>query len=584
MSSLPPPMKVSTRLALGFGATVALAVGIVAYAALTMNALSSDVHELATNRMVKVTQFAELKDNLHVIGRSVRNIIIIDNDPAKYAVEEKRIHELRARNSELLDALDKSLVLPKARDLFKVIMDTRGPYIAATDRAVQHAMKNENVQAATVLLGEARPLQQTLFNAVDESSKLQEELAEHLAHAAEETAIFSVLLMSGLAVLMAAIGGLVGWLLTRNLRTALGAEPTELSDAVGRVADGDLTQVLRVAANDTSSVMANVARMQSSLSSVVSDVRANSESVATASAQIAQGNTDLSQRTEEQASALEETAATMEQLGSTVRNNAENAQQADQLARNASTVAVQGGQVVDKVVATMQGINDSSRKIGDIIGVIDGIAFQTNILALNAAVEAARAGEQGRGFAVVAGEVRTLAQRSAEAAKEIKALIGRSVEQVEQGTALVDQAGKTMGEIVTSIQKVSDIVAEITSASVEQSSGVQQVGDAVGQMDQVTQQNAALVEESAAAAESLKNQAQQLVNVVSVFKLGRASGPQGYSTEIPKLSVTAVRPSMTSLTKKPGHLAAKNKPVAQRVPAPTPQAQEPAGADAWETF
>jgi methyl-accepting chemotaxis protein len=246
-----------------------------------------------------------------------------------------------------------------------------------------------------------------------------------------------------------------------------------------------------------------------------------SENVATASAQIAQGNQDLSGRTEQQASALQQTAATMDELGSTVRNNADNAAQANQLALGASSVAVKGGAVVGQVVETMKGINDSSRKIADIIGVIDGIAFQTNILALNAAVEAARAGEQGRGFAVVASEVRSLAQRSADAARQIKTLITASVERVDQGTALVGQAGKTMDEIVGAIQRVSDIVGEISSASAEQSSGVAQVGQAITQMDQTTQQNAALVEESASAAMSLQQQAQQLVQAVAVFRLSR---------------------------------------------------------------
>ena len=263
--------------------------------------------------------------------------------------------------------------------------------------------------------------------------------------------------------------------------------------------------------------------MQESLARIVSAVRNNAESVATASAQIAQGNQDLSQRTEQQASALQETAASMEQLGSTVQQNARNAQQADQLAREASDVAQRGGSVVGDVVQRVKAINDGSRRIAEIIGTIDGIAFQTNILALNAAVEAARAGEQGRGFAVVAGEVRALAQRSSEAAREIKELITASVEQAEAGASLADQAGRTMQEVVEAIRRVSGIVGEISSASAEQSSGVAQVGTAVNQMDQATQQNATLVQESAAAADSLQGQAQQLVHAVAVFRLGRAT-------------------------------------------------------------
>jgi methyl-accepting chemotaxis protein len=514
-------MTVGKRLAFGFAATVSLGVGIVAYAAWTMHALSADVTDLATNRMVKAEQFTELKDNLQTSARRLRNIIIIDNVREDYETEHRVIKELRARNEELLAGFEKSMKRADALALVKAIQQDRTPYYAAEDRAIAHAIKNENAEASAILFKELLPLQTKIFKSVDDSRRLQQHLAEKLATDSRDTASFSVILMSGLALLMAATGAAVGGLLTRNIRLALGAEPEELSAAVAHVADGDLSQSLRVSAGDSTSVMANVARMQSSLSDVVAKVRHNSESVATASAQIASGNQDLSQRTEEQASALEQTAATMEELGTTVRNNADNAKQANQLAQGASTVAAQGGEVVGRVVSTMQDISDSSRKIGDIIGVIDGIAFQTNILALNAAVEAARAGEQGRGFAVVASEVRSLAQRSAEAAKEIKTLIGRSVEQVEQGTALVGQAGKTMGDIVGSIRRVTDIVAEITTASIEQSSGIQQVGEAVGQMDKVTQQNAALVEESAAAAESLQGQAQQLVQVVAVFKLPR---------------------------------------------------------------
>ncbi|WP_310383917.1 methyl-accepting chemotaxis protein, partial [Roseateles sp.] len=286
------------------------------------------------------------------------------------------------------------------------------------------------------------------------------------------------------------------------------------------MSEGDMTQDLSVSGKDeTSQLLHALDEMRLRLQGIVASVRENSESVATGSGQIAQGNADLSQRTEEQASALEQTAATMDELSSTVRNNADNASQANQLALSAQAVASQGGAVVGEVVETMKGINASSKKISDIISVIDGIAFQTNILALNAAVEAARAGEQGRGFAVVASEVRSLAQRSAEAAKEIKTLINASVERVELGTVLVDKAGVTMSEIVDSIRRVAAIVGEISSASAEQSSGIAQVGEAITQMDKVTQQNAALVEESAAAAESLRQQADQLVQVVAVFKL-----------------------------------------------------------------
>ncbi len=358
------------------------------------------------------------------------------------------------------------------------------------------------------------------------------------------------------------------------------------------VAGGDLAVPVPVRGNnELGQLMQAMQGMQQHLSKVVRQVRQGSEGVATASAEIAAGNNDLSSRTESQASALEETAASMEQLSATVKQNADSARQANQLAMNASTVAVQGGEVVAQVVDTMKGINESSRRISDIIQVIDGIAFQTNILALNAAVEAARAGEQGRGFAVVASEVRSLAGRSAEAAKEIKTLINASVERVEHGTALVDQAGTTMTEVVSSIRRATDLMGEISAASNEQSLGVSHVGEAVTQMDQVTQQNAALVEEMAAAATSLKSQAQELVQVVAVFRLDGQNdrpslkrGPVAGVTSAPVAPQLHRRPSVPAVRK--SVLA----PVPRVLTAPTPakivaRAPESKGRDDdWESF
>jgi methyl-accepting chemotaxis protein len=330
-------------------------------------------------------------------------------------------------------------------------------------------------------------------------------------------------------VVSMALGGLLLALLTqwvsRSITGQLGMELGEATALAHRIAEGDLTHTFTHGSTNPGSLASALDHMLGTLKGIVTQVRQGSENVATASAEIAQGNHDLSSRTEQQASALEQTASSMEELGSQVKQNADSARQANALALSASHVAVTGGEVVGQVVETMKGINDSSRRIADIIGVIDGIAFQTNILALNAAVEAARAGEQGRGFAVVASEVRSLAGRSADAAKEIKALISASVDRVEQGTALVDKAGETMAEIVGSIRRVTDIMGEISSASSEQSAGVSQVGEAVNHMDQATQQNAALVEEMAAAASSLKSQAQELVQVVATFRLSDGGAP-----------------------------------------------------------
>jgi methyl-accepting chemotaxis protein len=393
-----------------------------------------------------------------------------------------------------------------------------------------------------------------------------------------------------------AIGIVVGVAIALRIAAGIVGPITHAAQVAQSIANGDLS--VKVASGGTDEVgvmLTSLGNMQTSLSQLVANVRQGSEGVSTASAEIAQGNNDLSARTERQASALEETAASMEELGSTVKQNASSALQANQLAKSASTVAIQGGEVVGQVVETMKGINAASHKIADIISVIDGIAFQTNILALNAAVEAARAGEQGRGFAVVASEVRSLASRSADAAKEIKTLIGASVERVEAGTTLVDKAGATMTEVVNSIRRVTDIMGEISAASSEQAAGVSQVGEAVRDMDNTTQQNAALVEEMAAAASSLKGQAHELVQLVAVFKLAPGSAPSAAFTKpagpvhraAPRLQAAPAakklaRPAVP--TASTGAAAKATPPRATPKLAPPPAAAK-AGADSdWETF
>lgn len=358
----------------------------------------------------------------------------------------------------------------------------------------------------------------------------------------------------GGTLLLALVIFAFAWLVARRIKEAL----DKAINVSEQIAAGDLTVKIDINSQDeTGHLLSSLKEMNEGLAKIVGEVRTGADSIATATEQISAGNADLSQRTEEQASALEETASSMEELTSTVKQNADNAQQANQLAISASGVAVKGGDVINKVVRTMESITDSSRKISDIIGVIDGIAFQTNILALNAAVEAARAGEQGRGFAVVAAEVRSLAQRSAAAAKEIKTLIEDSVSKVQDGSKLVEEAGHTTQEIVTSIKRVTDIMAEISAASLEQSSGIEQVNTAITQMDDVTQQNAALVEQAAAAAESLEEQALQLVQVVTRFKLEESSQPQKSSAEKKARKIQQLHPELSG--KKVARLGAPKK-------------------------
>ena len=392
----------------------------------------------------------------------------------------------------------------------------RKSYLETRDKALAMKKAGDVAQARDFALKEFAPVVDRYNAVADKMVAYQIERSE--AQAAEANALIRSYRM---AVVVAGVAGLallvvLSWVLVARIRQSL----SEVSGVARRIGEGDLSRPVQVSGRgEVAEMMLAMQQMQASLVRIVGEVRLSSDSIATGSSEIATGNADLSQRTEEQASNLEETAASMEELTSTVKNNADTAHKAAALAGEASRAAVQGGEVVAQVVSPMEEISAASRKITDIISVIDGIAFQTNILALNAAVEAARAGEQGRGFAVVASEVRSLAQRSADAAREIKTLIGASVEKVENGTQLVSEAGRSMEGIVAQVQRVSDLIGEISSGTSEQTTGISQVGEAVTQLDQVTQQNAALVEQSAAAADSLRHQAAKLAEVVSVFRL-----------------------------------------------------------------
>ncbi len=508
-------LKIGMRLGLAFAAVVALAAVVVAIGIFRLAQVTQSLVLIGSDRVPAMAKVVEIADEVNLIARELRNALIFE-DAAKVAAALDTAQKSRDDITRKFDLLAPTITSEEGRKRLAAVVESRAAYVPLQLQFMDLVRAGKKQEAAALLADKLRPAQLSYMAALDEFKRLQIELVDQAAADGQSSYEQARLLMSCLLVAMLLAGALLGWWITRSITRPIGAAVA----AAEAVAAGDLGTKIEVTSGDeTGRLLAALKAMTENLARIVGTVRNSSDSIATGSAQIASGNADLSQRTEEQASALQQTAASMEELGSTVRQNADNARQANQLALGASAVAVKGGTVVGQVVDTMKGINDSSRKIADIIGVIDGIAFQTNILALNAAVEAARAGEQGRGFAVVASEVRSLAQRSADAAKEIKSLITASVERVEQGTALVDEAGATMAEIVTSIQRVTDIMGEISSASSEQSTGVSQIGDAVGQMDQVTQQNAALVEESAAAAESLKQQALQLVGAVSVFRL-----------------------------------------------------------------
>jgi methyl-accepting chemotaxis protein len=514
-------LRISTRITLGYL--------VITLAFLLLSGITAWLVESVSNsasRMERETELLHLADlwQANVRQNSARSLAVAYSDGGamleffKAGIKETTEHTSETQKSFLALVQD-----PASKQRAAAVGEVRSAWVAVRDQA--NALKAAGDGAGAKALVQDKLVPGTVDYIRTTQALVDGQMKNVQAARQEIESDFRRLYFWGalLLALCVSIAVFASWSLSRGIARGLNAT----RQAAQNIGAGDLSQAIRTEGSDELATMAQALdAMQDSLIDVVSHVRQSSESVANASAEIAQGNNDLSIRTEHQASALESTASSMGQLDSAVRHNAESALQANQLARSASTIAQKGGEVVSQVVQTMRGIHDASRKISEIIGVIDGIAFQTNILALNAAVEAARAGEQGRGFAVVASEVRALAGRSAEAAKEIKSLIHDSVGRVEHGSTLVDQAGVTMTELVDATKRVSDLMAEISSASSEQSAGVAQVGRAVQEMDHATQQNSALVEQMAAAASGLKAQAQEMVNVVAVFKLaGQHAGP-----------------------------------------------------------
>jgi len=518
-------LKIGTRLGLAFGLLILMMLGIALIGVLRLGNVGEINARLIGDDWVKAEAANAIDTTTRANARRTMELVIVSD-----AERLKQVKAAIARNKKTIDdavaVLDEKVHLPEGKAILLRLKDLRGRYVQSFSKVAQMVDAGDREGATLLLQSETLPALDALQEPINALTALEKKLVETNGNTVVRdiaSARFQILAL-GVAGLLVGVG-LAYWI-TRSITTPL----RRAVSVAQNVAAGDLGSRIEVQGNDeTAELLSALQAMNESLVTIVGNVRGGTEAIATATSQIAAGNIDLSSRTEEQASALEQTAASMEELAATVKRNYEQSRHANQIAEAASQVAVKGGSVVSQVVHTMEAINTSSRKIADIIGVIDGIAFQTNILALNAAVEAARAGEQGRGFAVVASEVRSLAGRSATAAREIKTLIETSVNNVTQGCQQVERAGSTMDEIVVNVRRVTDIMNEITSASQDQTSGIDQVNQAVGQMDQVTQSNAALVEEAAAAAQSLEHQAKGLVQAVSVFKLAGQSGPLALS-------------------------------------------------------
>ncbi len=565
--------KIGTRLGGAFGLLLVLLAACIWFGIASLHRLNDGTSKIVDEDYPKTVLAYESLDVVNRNARAMRNMLLWDK-PEEVARERQAVLQNRQENTVNLDKLAALIKSDEGKVKLKAVQDAREVYRTSQQAFLDMMDAGKKPEAAAFLLTQVRKDQRGYVDAVRELIKFQDRRVLDSAQRAEETYRSTIAWLMGLAAIALVLGTIVAIWITRSITRPL----RQAVDVARTVATGDLGTRIEVhSADETGQLLQALRDMNEALVGIVGEVRSGTETIASASQQIASGNADLSSRTEEQASSLEETASSMEELTSTVKQNADNARQANQFAVSASEVAEKGGAVMAEVVDTMGAINESARKIVDIIAVIDGIAFQTNILALNAAVEAARAGEQGRGFAVVASEVRSLAQRSAAAAKEIKALIDNSVQKADDGSKLVDQAGTTMRDVVESIRRVADIMGEISAASQEQTDGIGQVQLAISQMDQATQQNAALVEEAAAASEQLREQASKLSQTVAVFRLG--------GTRDPAATVPAAQPKQAAPAIA---LPVRKTPVAPaRAPAKPPRARHLASAGAdeeWQEF
>ncbi|HJV02001.1 MAG TPA: methyl-accepting chemotaxis protein [Burkholderiaceae bacterium] len=577
-------MKVGTRLGLGFALVLLFLVAVTAVGIGRMAQIQGRLDHVVGVNNVVTRLVIDMRANVSDRITSLR-ILTLMPEGSDLEPEMNRVKDLAAKYSEAQKKLSDQFALeatPEEKALLGQVKEFEAAAMPAIAKASELWLANKAEDATKVMIKEIRPVQKKWMAALDQLATLEDKLNTQVQADAATGFASARTFMIVLGALAVAISVLAAVVITRGLLKQLGGEPDYTASIAGSIAKGDLSVMIDTDSRDQDSLLAEMKEMRNSLVDIVGQVRNGTETIGTASREIAAGNIDLSSRTEMQASSLEKTATAMEELTATVKQNADNAREANQLAATASDVAMKGGAVVSQVVDTMSSIDASAKKIVDIIGVIDGIAFQTNILALNAAVEAARAGEQGRGFAVVASEVRNLAQRSAGAAKEIKLLIDDSVEKVGAGTKLVGQAGVTMDEVVASVRRVTDIMSEIANASQEQSAGIEQVNHSIIEMDSMTQQNAALVEEAAAAAQSLQDQAAELARVVSIFKL-----VEGEERVAPLAYVAPVAPAPVAVAK-PAAVSRPVAPVRKLAAAPAAKPKKVVAAaqaaDEWEEF